>query len=74
MSERFLRNEMMLGPAAVEKLKERGFRDILLWVLEENRRARDFYEKAGFFSAGNFMEDEIGGKPLREVLYRRNGL
>ena len=60
--------------AAAERLKERGFRDILLWVLEENRRARDFYEKAGFFSAGNFMEDEIGGKPLREVLYRRNGL
>ena len=60
--------------AAVERLKERGFRDILLWVLEENRRARDFYEKAGFFSAGNFMEDEIGGRPLREVLYRWNGL
>ena len=63
-----------LLPAAVERLKERGFRDILLWVLEKNRRARDFYEKAGFFSAGNFMEDEIGGRPLREVLYRRNGL
>ena len=47
---------------------------VAMKVLEENRRARDFYEKAGFFSAGNFMEDEIGGRPLREVLYRRNGL
>ena len=64
----------LLLEAAVRELEGRGFRDILLWVLEENRRARDFYEKAGFFSAGNFMEDEIGGRPLREVLYRRNGL
>lgn len=60
--------------AAAERLEEQGFRDILLWVLEENRRARDFYEKAGFSFTGTFVEDEIGGKTLREVLYRRNGL
>lgn len=59
--------------AAVETLAERGFRDVLLWVLEENRRARRFYEKHGFFPTGDSMVQEIGGKPLREVLYCRHG-
>ena len=50
----------------------RGCRDALLWVLEENRRARRFYERQGFRFSGEFMDDEIGGKPLREVLYLRH--
>lgn len=57
--------------AAVETLAGQGFRDALLWGLEENRRARRFYEKAGFVFSGGFMEDEIGGRPIREVLYHR---
>lgn len=57
--------------AAVRALAARGFRDILLWVLEDNRRARAFYEKNGFCPGGAFMEDSIGGKPLREILYLR---
>ena len=59
--------------AAVDTLAEQGFRDMLLWVLEENRRARRFYEKHGFRPAGHVMEQEIGGKCLREVLYLRQG-
>ena len=58
--------------AAVETLGKQGFRDALLWALEDNRRARRFYERAGFSLAGDVMEDAVGGKPLREVLYRRN--
>ncbi len=58
--------------AAVKRLAEQGFRDALLWVLEENRRARRFYERAGFTLTGDVMDDEIGGKPLREVLYFRH--
>ena len=58
--------------AAVRRLAEQGFRDALLWVLEENRRARRFYERAGFTLTGDVMDDEIGGKPLREVLYLRH--
>lgn len=57
--------------AAVEALADRGFRDVLLWALEENHRARRFYERAGFTLAGDVMVHEIGGKPLREVLYLR---
>lgn len=48
--------------AAVRELEGRGFRDILLWVLEENRRARRFYEKHGFRFGGPRMESAVGGK------------
>ena len=58
--------------AAVKMLAEQGFQNVLLWVLEENRRARRFYEKHGFCPAGAFMEQEIGGTSLREVLYLRH--
>lgn len=58
--------------AAVKRLAEQGFQDALLWVLEENRRARHFYERAGFTLAGDVMDNEIGGNPLREVLYLRH--
>ena len=58
--------------AAVKTLAEQGFQDVLLWVLEENRRARRFYEIHGFSPAGDAMEQPIGGKVLREVLYLRH--
>lgn len=57
--------------AAAQALADRGFREILLWVLEENHRARRFYEKAGFRFDGARMEQDIGGKTLGELLYRR---
>lgn len=54
---------------AVEELKYRGFQYILLWVLEDNHRARKFYEKYGFIFNGEYKNDNIGGKELREVMY-----
>lgn len=53
----------------VEELKRSGFNKVLLWVLEDNHRARKFYEKYGFICSEEFMDDNIGGKDLREVLY-----
>ncbi|WP_325199590.1 GNAT family N-acetyltransferase [Oscillibacter sp.] len=58
--------------AAVETLAVQGYRDILLWVLEENHRARAFYEKQGFHYSGERMEHAVGGKPLGELLYLRH--
>lgn len=55
--------------AAVNGLREWGYSRIFLWVLEENARARRFYEKHGFRSGGVYLENAIGGKPLREVQY-----
>lgn len=42
----------VLMQAAVAKLRETGFTDIRLWVLEENPRARRFYERFGFIADG----------------------
>ena len=35
-----------------EEIKSRGYDKIFLWVLEENNRARSFYEKMGFVTDG----------------------
>lgn len=55
--------------AAINELTKLGYRDIFLWVLEENHRARKFYEKAGFVLSDNYLDDNIGGKELREIQY-----
>ena len=59
--------------AAAAALAALGFEDIFLWVLEENGRARRFYERAGFAASGEAMECEIGGRALRELRYVRRG-
>ena len=53
----------------IEELEWEGFRSIILWVLEENVRARLFYEKHGFTATSEVMSDSIGGRELREVMY-----
>ena len=53
----------------VEELNALGFNKIILWVLEENVRARKFYEKNGFICSEEYLDDNIGGKNLREVMY-----
>ena len=53
----------------VEELKRLGFCNILLWVLEDNHRARNFYEKNGFVCSGEYRIDLIGEKELKELLY-----
>lgn len=58
-----------LFEAAMAELKKLGFEKILLWVLEDNHKARHFYEKHGFTCTEEFIEDNIGDKPLREVMY-----
>ena len=54
---------------AEDRLAATGRRDLALWVLEGNDRAREFYERAGWF-------DDDGVKPfgdsgLYEVRYRK---
>ena len=58
--------------ACVDELRKLGFHSIILWVLEENERARRFYEKNGFVCTENVLEDNIGGKALREIMYELN--
>lgn len=53
----------------LDELKKAGFERILLWVLEDNRRAQRFYEKNGFVFSGECRTEQIGGKELRELMY-----
>lgn len=55
--------------SAVAGLRGQGFSAVYLWVLEDNTRARRFYERFGFESSGAVRSDNIGGKVLREVQY-----
>ena len=55
--------------ACVDELTKQGFDIIHLWVLEDNIRARYFYEQSGFSQTEDFLEDNIGGKDLREICY-----
>lgn len=59
----------LLLQAIIDELKKMDFNKIFLWVLEENRNARHFYEKFGFVQRERCLFSNIGGKELREVQY-----
>lgn len=44
---------------------------VMLWILQENQRAQHFYRRHGFTPDGTERIDEIGGKPMKQVRYRR---
>ena len=53
---------------SVDALLDMGYNKIYVWVLEQNTRARKFYEKNGYkFSDKKFIN--IGGKDLPEMRY-----
>lgn len=52
----------------LEEFRRRGFAEVTLWVLEENRRARRFYEKYGFGQDGGSRRYPRTNVP--EVRYR----
>lgn len=54
---------------AVEALDGLGFKQVILWVLEDNTCARAFYEKLGFVPKEEYMTDSFDGVELREKLY-----
>lgn len=53
----------------LNKIKELGYRNVTLWVLEKNDKARRFYEKNGFEIDGT-KDEIIIGKPLTKVRYK----
>lgn len=55
---------------AIEELLNQGFSSITLWVLQENKASRRFYEKASFLPDENSVTRVIEGKQLIEVRYR----
>jgi ribosomal protein S18 acetylase RimI-like enzyme len=60
----------LLMAEALERLRASEFEDATLWVLEDNPRARRFYEIAGWRADGQVKEDEFLETRVREVRYR----
>lgn len=52
------------------QLREEGFREAILWVLEDNPRTRRFYELAGWHADGGVKDEEWLGTAVREIRYR----
>lgn len=56
--------------AAIDALRDAGYREAILWVLEDNPRARRFYEREGWEADGARKEDDFLGVRVAEVRYR----
>ena len=52
---------------ALAEMKAAGYREVLLWVFEQNLRARRFYEKFGFSLSGQ-QQNNLGAN---EIQYRK---
>jgi len=59
----------LLLRAVLEELEKLGFDRVYLWVLEENRNARHFYEKCGFVQTEQCQFCDIGGVECKEVQF-----
>jgi GNAT superfamily N-acetyltransferase len=59
-----------LMAAAANVLRDAGFGDAILWVLEGNDRAQRFYEIGGWGPDGTAKDVMIADTPLAEVRYR----
>jgi ribosomal protein S18 acetylase RimI-like enzyme len=59
----------LLMAHAVSALAEAGLDDVTLWVLEDNHRARRFFEACSFQPDGTRQLLDLGG-PLPEVRYQ----
>jgi ribosomal protein S18 acetylase RimI-like enzyme len=44
---------------------------VTLWILEGNERAQHFYRRHGFQPDGTERIDEIGGRPLTQLRFRK---
>ena len=56
--------------AALDSLRQTGFNEATLWVLDGNERARRFYEAGGWSLDGATKQDERDGFVLSEIRYR----
>jgi GNAT superfamily N-acetyltransferase len=61
--------ELMIN--ALEQLQGVGGERAVLWVLEENAWARDFYERGGWKPDGGTRTEPINGEPIPQLRYSR---
>ena len=59
----------VLIEAAVERLRDNGFRNAKLWVLRSNTAARDFYTAVGWVADGAERTEDFNDTLVTEVRY-----
>jgi RimJ/RimL family protein N-acetyltransferase len=57
--------------AGEDRMRELGYRHVVLWVLDDNPRARRFYEAAGWRVDGERRPIEFLGQTVPEVRYAK---
>lgn len=57
--------------AGEDILARRGFTSAVLWVLQTNTRARQFYERQGWRRSKPIRIEEIGGVQVTELRYEK---
>jgi RimJ/RimL family protein N-acetyltransferase len=60
-----------LMQAGMQDLRDLGMREVILWVLGDNLRARHFYEHLGWTPDGRTVSENYGGCRLEGLCYRR---
>lgn len=60
--------QLMLATLAA--LRQVDYAHATLWVLQDNERARRFYEAHGWRADGTAVEDTTGGASLNKLRYR----
>ncbi len=55
---------------ALERLRGDGYADVVLWVIDGNRRAIAFYERFGFVRNGSLHHREMHGITVTIVRFR----
>ena len=63
---------METSGALFDAMRAAGHRDAILWVLDDNPRARRFYEREGWTLDGGRKEQDHLGVRVAEVRYRLN--
>lgn len=58
-----------LMQAVISELSDMGYQKVYLWVLEENKHARRFYERFGFVQNDRRQTDMYDGKEVAELMY-----
>jgi ribosomal protein S18 acetylase RimI-like enzyme len=60
-----------LHAEALRRLAGAGHREVVLWVVRENARARRFYEREGWTADGHETIADLGGVDVTEIRYSR---
>ena len=59
----------MLIDSTIKEMVEDKYKSCFLWVLDENKSARNFYENNGFKCSHDLLHFEIMGKQLTNIRY-----